>query len=42
MGGQKRYRVNRFRQDLLFRVLGIELTVDSTISIYGSRMPAKY
>lgn len=26
MGGQKRYRVNRFRRDLLFRGLGIELT----------------
>ena len=25
MGGQKRYRVNRFRQYLLLRGLGIEL-----------------
>jgi len=33
MGGQKRYRVNRFRQDLLFRVLGIELML-TVLSVY--------
>lgn len=33
MGGQKRYRVNRFRQDLSFRGLEIETNVESTIGI---------
>lgn len=41
MGGQKRYRVNRFRRDLLFRGFGNRTNVESTADIYGPRMSAR-